>query len=261
MTDSNHEVDLLFGRARAALGPSPGERERLRARLGLRIGVAGGAAVAVAAAAASRSGAPTAARPAAIGAVKLATSLTLVLVLAVGAGTLLVRGAPSRAPSSHPHTWARGVGGVPQVTGGSGGVPEVTSALAGANQDVAESTAAPEATPVVGNAMPRAPGRASAFASPPHRADDAFEEIALLAKIQAALRVDDTPLALSLVDEHARRFPNGALAPEREGARVLARCSRSATPQRQALGRVYLEDHPRSPLAARVRAACALEGD
>ncbi len=241
MTDNSHEVDRLFGRARAALGPTPEERERLRARLGLRIGVAGGAAVAVAAAAAaSRSGAATTARPATLGGAKLVTSLTLALVLAVGVGALLVRGAPSRPPSSHPHTWARSSGGeeVAQPT---------------------EPTVTPEA-PVVATAMPRAPGHAAPVA-PPHRADDAFEEIALLAKIQAALRVDDAPLALSLVDEHARRFPRGALAPEREGARVLATCSRSAAPQRQALGRVYLEDHPRSPLAARVRAACALEGD
>ena len=62
--------------------------------------------------------------------------------------------------------------------------------------------------------------------------------------------------ALSLLDEQVRRFPSGALAEEREAARILALCGVGRTEEsREARGR-FLREHPQSPQATRVRGAC-----
>lgn len=45
------------------------------------------------------------------------------------------------------------------------------------------------------------------------------EETALMERALGALRQGDLPAARRALDEHAARFPNGHLAPEREGAR------------------------------------------
>jgi hypothetical protein len=68
----------------------------------------------------------------------------------------------------------------------------------------------------------------------------------------------DAARALALFDEHARLFPNGALAEERAAERVVAlgdlhRCGEA----RPAIAS-FLRDHPTSPLAARVRAVCEI---
>jgi hypothetical protein len=59
------------------------------------------------------------------------------------------------------------------------------------------------------------------------------------------------------LEAHRARFPEGALAPERAAARALALC---AAPGREdearRVARAYIDAHGRSPLAARVRAAC-----
>jgi len=61
--------------------------------------------------------------------------------------------------------------------------------------------------------------------------------------------------AVALLDEHASRYPEGALSLERGGERVVALCK---------LGRVdaptvrsYLSSHPNLPLTDRVQQACA----
>jgi len=72
----------------------------------------------------------------------------------------------------------------------------------------------------------------------------------------SALHSGDAVRAIAVFDEHARLFPNGALAEERSAERVVAlgdlrRCGEA----RPAIAS-FLRDHPSSPLAARVRAVC-----
>jgi hypothetical protein len=83
-------------------------------------------------------------------------------------------------------------------------------------------------------------------------------ELGLLTAMQLALRGGDNARALALVDEHARRFPTSSLAPEREGARALARCAEAAPGEARRLGQAFLSSYPVSPLGARVRATCGL---
>jgi hypothetical protein len=80
------------------------------------------------------------------------------------------------------------------------------------------------------------------------------QETTLLRDADRALRAGDTPTAIALLDQHAARFPKGALAPERAAERLIVFCQVGAGDP----GAVtqFLAAHPGSPLAARVRRAC-----
>jgi hypothetical protein len=127
--------------------------------------------------------------------------------------------------------------------------PAVVSAPARLATPVAAAPVAPSARVVTG---------LEAEPAPTPRATDSTEDLALVAAMQAALRSGDEARALALVEEHARRFPSSEWTPEREGARVLARCASPSSDERSALGRAFLAAYPRSPLGARVRVTCGL---
>jgi hypothetical protein len=104
-----------------------------------------------------------------------------------------------------------------------------------------------------------APKRAARTVPTAHAPADALEEARLVGALDAALRSGDGPRALSLADEHARRFPHGSLADEREAGRVLARCMTGA---RAASGAdAFLAAHPRSPMRGRILATCRTAKD
>jgi hypothetical protein len=81
-------------------------------------------------------------------------------------------------------------------------------------------------------------------------------EAQLLREADHALKAGDASTSLRLLEEHARRFPNGALEPERSAERVLALCraGRLADARREA--RAFLAGHPAGPLTSRVQASC-----
>jgi hypothetical protein len=93
--------------------------------------------------------------------------------------------------------------------------------------------------------------RSRAFA--PQPIDD---ELTWLSAAQEALRNNQPSSALRLVQEHAFRFPQGALASERVAVHALALCALS----RKAAARDVLSElehrAPNSPLLARVRRNC-----
>ncbi|PCC75366.1 hypothetical protein SAMN02745121_03908 [Nannocystis exedens] len=92
-------------------------------------------------------------------------------------------------------------------------------------------------------------------AAPP--ATDLRGEQALLARGWQSLAQGDARAAARDAGEHARRWPAGVLAPERRALAAAAACVDD--PSRGAeLARAFLADHPRSPLARRVRDACDL---
>ena len=80
-------------------------------------------------------------------------------------------------------------------------------------------------------------------------------EIALLKKMRAALNADDTTRVLELAAEHAKSYPQGALAPERRGLKVIAQCNSGRAGADEAAAS-FLRAHPGSPLVDRVRTAC-----
>jgi hypothetical protein len=107
---------------------------------------------------------------------------------------------------------------------------------------------------------PSASPTASSSVSAAHGPDETTEELALIRQMQEALRAGDAARTLAFVREHERRFPAGQLTPECDGAKVLALCMGASRERAAALGHAYLDSHPRSPLAARVRATCGLAG-
>jgi hypothetical protein len=84
------------------------------------------------------------------------------------------------------------------------------------------------------------------------------DELAWLGAAQEALRTGHPSRALALVQQHAFRFPRGALAPERVAVQALALCAL----ERKEAARTVLADlalrAPSSPLVARVRRSCGL---
>jgi RNA polymerase sigma-70 factor (ECF subfamily) len=82
------------------------------------------------------------------------------------------------------------------------------------------------------------------------------EETRLLREADRALRGGSAEAAISLLDEHAQRFPDGVLAPERSAERMVALCqlgkADAATASR------FLASRSSSPLAARIRQACGV---
>ena len=61
-----------------------------------------------------------------------------------------------------------------------------------------------------------------------------------------------------LRDEHASRFPRGALAEERSAARVLALCDLGRALEARGAAEAFVRASPNSPLVPRLRGSCAL---
>ena len=124
--------------------------------------------------------------------------------------------------------------------------PEVSPAPAATTLPVPKTLSSP-----VAPSIPVAPA-----AAPP---SDLDVEIALLQDANGAIRAKDGARALRLLDEHARRFPNGALGEESEAARVFALCAIGRADEARDVAGRFLREHPRSPLAQRVSRACDAE--
>jgi hypothetical protein len=72
----------------------------------------------------------------------------------------------------------------------------------------------------------------------------------------AALHAGDATRALALFDEHARIYPHGVLADERDVEKIEALCALRRDDAARAAAASFLQSHGASPLAARARAAC-----
>lgn len=82
------------------------------------------------------------------------------------------------------------------------------------------------------------------------------EEVELLSRATSALHSGQANEALSVLAEHQRKFPRGALSLERRAARVQALCLLG---RRTEAERELQHLPPSSPLASRARASCAKE--
>ncbi len=135
---------------------------------------------------------------------------------------------------------------------------------------VVESPVAPPVVVAPLLAAPAPPAPASAAPTPAQtprritRADASIpapaalaEETRLLRAALAALRGGDARGALERLDEHARRFPRGALVQERGAARVVALCAAGRTAEGESEQARFLRRWPDSPSAGRVRGACS----
>ena len=257
MTDLGPNERRLLRALRAGDEPSDDDRARVRARVLLKVAAASGVASALATTAANAPGAlaaGTAAGTASVAPPAAATGGTLAGLAAgswkIGAAIVTVVGAVggtawiATAPKADP---------APSVAVQKP-APAKPQKKPGADEPRPET--APEAT-----AEKPKPQRIRARSAEPSpsaesKQDDFDSELALLTDAQRALKRGDPEAAIEALKQHESDHPEGALARERSGVRAVALCESGKTAEGKREARRFLSRNPKSPLAARVRAAC-----
>ena len=87
------------------------------------------------------------------------------------------------------------------------------------------------------------------------------QEMRLLEVAQRELSAQRASAALVSLQEHARRFPSGALSQEREAVRILALCQLGRQSEARRAAKVFLRSAGASPLVPRIRESCAMNSD
>lgn len=113
---------------------------------------------------------------------------------------------------------------------------------------------APADAPVPALLIPSAPSAKPSAPSARPAQESLAQEVALLSQATSALHSEQPAEALKLLNEHARKFPNGVLREERRAARAQALCMVGRINEGQAeLARLA----PQSPAAARAKQVCS----
>jgi hypothetical protein len=242
MNDLSMEARSLIERARHADGPGPERRARVKRAL----------AAALVGTSASLGTAGTVAAASVAGKSAL-TAGSVAVWLAVGAGLGTVASAPALvvrlsrpAPAAH-------------VAPAVAPAPRAVEAAAEPARLEPRAVTAPTVEAASAPAPLRVEARASA-AVPSAAPRSIADETRVLEAAQRELASGRAASALALLDEHAERFPSGALGEERTAARVLSLCALGRTEEARRSAAAFLERSPRSPLIPRLRGSCALEG-
>jgi hypothetical protein len=99
-----------------------------------------------------------------------------------------------------------------------------------------------------------AAGARDQVCAPPRRSDSAVaDEARLVHDGVSALRAGQAACALSLLEAHARFYPEGVLAEEREAERALALADLGRVAEARLAAAAFLRRHPTSPLGVRLR--------
>jgi hypothetical protein len=107
--------------------------------------------------------------------------------------------------------------------------------------------------------MSRAPRRtkSSTVAEPAAPSSSDLEaELRLLAQANAAMREGRNADALRVLEQHAREFPRGQLAPERDYKRAKVTCELGQVEAARKLAKSFVRAYPRSPMRAKARDIC-----
>ncbi|HVR20495.1 MAG TPA: hypothetical protein VMS65_12380 [Polyangiaceae bacterium] len=251
MSELSSDAKALIRRVGFSDGPRSSDRARVKRRI---VATIAGAGTALGGGGTIASGAPAAAFGAA--AASKVTLSSVVLWLAVGAGFGSAVSAPAVVSAYRQAETSRASAPI--------------SALAPVSPKLAErpneSPRAPTAPSAADEAVPAAPSlpapaerrAADVPGAVPTGAASLAEETRLLQAAQRELARKNTSVALALLDEHATRFPRGALAQERSAARVLALCDLGRSGDARRAAQAFIRSAPQSPLVPRLRASCAL---
>jgi hypothetical protein len=112
-----------------------------------------------------------------------------------------------------------------------------------------------EAAPGAKTPGPTVPRRVAARPAAVEDDDSFAAELRLLAMAQAAIGRGELEQGLRLLRAHARRYPQGHFAQDRDALGAIARCEGGQATARVA-GRKFLAAHPESIHAEQVRVAC-----
>jgi hypothetical protein len=262
--NESSSVRQALSRVRAEISPTRDDKARLRARilapeaLPESAGPDATAPSAGASAAARVSLSPWAALMAA-GSLGAAAGLAL---LAVGGGVGFwlgheVASAREPAPFEVPAPAAEAALPAPDRSARA----PAHSTRAAASEAVAAVVAAPAAASEARGEPHRADVPLRAHAAPRRAMQNPLDaELALLRRVERALRNDDPALARALLGELDERFPDSRLGEERSAARRIADC-RSGEPGASESARAFLRQHGASVYRKRVALACALDGE
>jgi hypothetical protein len=215
------DPDALFARARAELSPSAADQARVLAAITAKLpppGAGGGGG-----GGAGGAGSATIAKVAAGVVVAGAIAFAIARVAAPPVAAPI-----TPAPASTPATTASSIAPAESAPG-------------------VDIDSLPNAKPVVTKPV------ASAKAAP--SSDALAAELRLVERMHAAEQKNDLTAALGIADEHAREFPNGVLAEEREATRAVVTCKRDGSSRATTLA-TFEKRFPRSSHEARVTAAC-----
>lgn len=263
MTELSPEIRELVERAKLLDGPDARRRERVRHAL--FAGISSGAALSTAAHAAAHAASHTAI---AAGVTKAIGSASLLTLFALGAAGGVAVAVPATLISQRDADRAVTLRHV-QPPRAPVVMPDEQRASSRASQEMESLPAAVPATSGVVSSKTRAP----AASSQPGRVDppagerggpspapgSSFgAEALILQDAQLALSQGDSVVALERLSEHARRFPSGALAEEREAAFVLALCSAGRVAEARAHRATLERTAPSSPLLPRLERSCAV---
>lgn len=158
-------------------------------------------------------------------------------------------------PSSNPVELATPVPAAPIVEA----APATPPATAPSAEASLPTLAAPSELPDARDLPRERPNRPStpAASSAVRRADGSLEaELALLAEVTSALQGNHPARALTLIDEHDRRFPKGALVPEFAAQRVVTLAALGRHGEACTRSTAFLAAYPKSPLVPQVRSSC-----
>lgn len=248
MSELSYEAKALIRRAGTADGPSRADRARVKRRI-----VAG-----IAAAGTTLAGGGTVASgaPAALGAVSAGkmTVASVLLWLAAGAGLGSVVSVPAVVST---YRRAEAVRTAVPATAPLSAPAAVRPPIEPAS-DPLRAAAAPITEKTERNeriSEHRDPGRSRAAAAT--GAASLAEETRLLEAAQRELAKNQGGAALAMLDEHAARFPSGALSEERSAARILALCGVGRTGEARSAAKAFIAASPSSPLVPRLESSCA----
>lgn len=248
MNDFSAETTRLLESARLSGGGlSDARRERIKASVLTQI-AAVGVASSIGIGSASLASAAGAGKGVGITATLIKAVSAVALLAATGVGVYsIAHTAEAPAPrAAEPGTQPLGQAPAPRRASAT---EPVTAEAA------TPGTAAPEAERSLDK--PSTPRAASAPAAAAVTPETLAEETRLVREADQALRAGGAARALTLLDEHQRRFPRGVLAPERSAERLLARCQLGHVDAKAA--EAYLAARPGSAFAARIRDACAVK--
>lgn len=259
MSDLGPEARSILDGGRDGDDPTPADRARIRGSV-MRAIAAGGAAT-TAAAMTEAAVAAKAAQGIALGWKILAG---LLITGAVGGGAALALrheapAAPALVTSGSPPAQAASASPPPEET------TPPSAPLAPASTTPTVASARPASPPPERRIEPskepappalEEPSPSAAVAPPTPPADTLTDETRRLREAHGALTGGDPARALSLLDEQAAA--GAQLREERSAARILALCQLGRVDEARVAAARFLAESPRSPLADRVRASCAV---
>lgn len=266
MSELSPRVRAIVEAGRSADDPTGEDRARVRGAVLRAIG-AGAAHAAIGAASAKAAAAPKGAAPAGISGVgggglaaKIGVAISVFALAGAGLGAAVTgrRESPERAADALSSM-------IPPAF-----MPELPAALDAPAAPKNEEGSASLRIPAEASARsdrPRAseedragsqqkPG-ARAHGGAPAKASTLEEETKRLGEAHRAMRSGEPEKALALLEEQSAAFASGDLQEERAAARVFALCEAGKASEAKAAAQAFLHKNPRSPLAGRVRAACA----